>query len=145
MRADGFADGGRIRRRAAGDACDRNVIDKARRIREHRGQALVVGGRRRQPDEIQPGLHRRQAQFGVFLRRQIDDDQTVNAGALGVHQEFVDAVDVDRIVVTHQHQRRGVVVLAKAAHHLQRLSQRHAAFSARRPAAWIEGRPPSDR
>ena len=63
-----------------------DVIDKARRVREHRRQALVVGGRRRQADEIEPGLHRRQAQFGVFLRRQVDDDQAVDAGGLGVRR-----------------------------------------------------------
>ena len=41
-------------------------------------------------------------------------------------EKLVDAVDVDRIVIAHQHQRRRVVVLAEAAHHLQRLLQRHA-------------------
>src|SRR5579863_3829255 len=56
------------------------VIEKAGGVGEHRGQPLVVGGRRREPDEVQASLQRRQAQFGIFLRRQVDDDQAVDAG-----------------------------------------------------------------
>ena len=41
--------------------------------------------------------------------------------AFGVGEEALDAVDVDRIVVAHQHDRRGVVALAKVAHHGERL------------------------
>ena len=44
----------------------------------------------------------------------------------GVGEKSVDAIDVDRIVVAHQHQRRGVVALTKAAHHFKRLLQGHA-------------------
>ena len=70
-----------------GNAGDRHVIDEARGVGEHGGKALVVGGRRRQADEIEPGLQRRQAQLLVFLRRQIDDDQPVDSGRVGVAQE----------------------------------------------------------
>ena len=71
-----------VRRRRAGNAGDRDVIDKARRVREHGRQPFVVGRRRGEADEIEAGLERRQAQFRVLLRRQIDDDQPVDAGAL---------------------------------------------------------------
>ena len=49
------------------------------------------------------------------------------------------AVDVDRIVVAHQHDRRVVVVLAEFAHQSQRLGHALPALSARKPAAWIAG------
>ena len=71
-----------VGRRRAGDAGDRDVVDEARRVREHRRQPLVVGGRRREADEVEPGLERRQAQLVVFLGRQVDDDQPVDAGGL---------------------------------------------------------------
>ena len=83
--------------------------------------------------KFEPGLHRRQAQFGVFLRRQIDDDQAVDAGGLRIGEKLVDAIDVDRIVIAHQHQRRGVIVLAEPAHHLQRLLQGHAGLQRAQP------------
>ena len=51
----------------------------------------------------------------------------------GVGEKLVDAVDVDRIVIAHQHQRRGVVVLAKPAHHRQRLLQGHAGLQRAQP------------
>ena len=76
-----------IRRRRAGDAGDRHVIDEARRVPQHRRQPLVVGGRRREADEVEPRLHRRQAELVVGLRRQIDDDQPVDAGRLCVGDE----------------------------------------------------------
>ncbi len=64
---------------------------------------------------------RRQAKFFVFFRRQIDNDQAIDTGSLGIGEKFVDAVDVDRIVVAHQHDRRVVIVLAEFAHQRQRL------------------------
>ncbi len=111
----------RIRRGGAGDAGDRNVIDEARRVREHGRQPLVVGRRRGEADEIEPRLHRRQTEFGVLLRRQVDDDETVDAGGLGVGEKLFHAVDVDRIVVAHQHDRRGIVAGAEVAHDGERL------------------------
>jgi len=39
----------------------------------------------------------------------------------GVDEEFVDAIDVDRIVVAHQHDRRRVVAGAECAHGGERL------------------------
>ena len=76
-----------VGRRRAGDAGDRDVVDEARGVREHGRQALVVGGRRREADEVEPGLERRQAQLLVFLGRQVDDDQAVDAGRLGVGEK----------------------------------------------------------
>src|SRR5882757_322812 len=45
------------------------------------------------------------AKLGVYLGRQIDDDQPIDPGGFRIDQEPIDAVDIDRIVVAHQHQR----------------------------------------
>ena len=111
----------RVRRGGAGYAGDRNVIDEARRVGEHHRQPLVVGGRRGEADEIDAGLERRQAKLGVLFRRQVDDDQPIDAGGLGIGEKFLDAVDVDWIVVAHQHDRRRVVAGAEVAHDGKRL------------------------
>ena len=60
---------------------------------QHRRQARVVGGRRRQADEVDARGQRRQAQLVVMLGRQIDDDQPVDPGRLGVGEEALDAID----------------------------------------------------
>ena len=121
---DSLPDVGGIGRGRARDAGDRNVIDEARRILQHGRQPLVVGRRCRETDEVEAGLQRRHAQFVVFLGRQIDDDEPVDAGGFRVAEEFVDAVDVDRIVVAHQNDRRRVVALAEFAHQRERLHHR---------------------
>ena len=60
----------------------------------------VVGVARRM--KLQARLQRRDAQFGIFLGRQVDDDQAVDAGGFCIGEELVDAIDVDRIVVAHR-------------------------------------------
>ena len=105
-----------VGRRRAGDAGDRDVVDEARGVGEHRRQPLVVSRGRGKTNEVEAGLERRQAELVVLLGRQVHDDQPVDAGRERVGEEAVDAVDVDRIVVAHQHDRRGVVALAEFAH-----------------------------
>ena len=63
----------------AGDAGDRDVVDEARGVGEHARQAPVVGRRGGEADEVQAGGLRRQAELVVLLRRQVDDDQSVDA------------------------------------------------------------------
>ena len=65
-------------------------------------------------------MKRRQTQFFVFFRRQIDDDQPVDARAFGIRQETFHAVDIDRIVVAHEHDRRRVIAAAEVADQRQR-------------------------
>ena len=146
MRATAAATAAGVGRRAAGDAGDGDVIDEAGRIREHRRQPPVVGGGRRQANEVESGRERRQAKLVVFLGRQVDHDQPVDAGGLGVAQKPLDAIDVDRIVVAHQHERRAVVVRAKGAHHGERFVQRLPGLerALRRQSGWPDRRP-SDR
>ena len=117
----------------AGDAGDRDVVDEARDVLEHRRQALVVGGGRRQPDEVEAGRARRQAELGVLLRRQVDHDQPVGTGGLGVRQEALVAVAVDRVVVAHQHDRHVGVGRAHPPDQLQRRG--HARPGRERPQA----------
>ena len=50
--------------------------------------------------------------------------RALDAGCLGVGQEFIHAIDVDRIEVAHQHDRCCIVGCAEGAHHRQRLFQR---------------------
>ena len=87
MRATAARDLGGIGRRSAGDAGDRDVVDEARGIREHRGsrRSSVVGVARRM--KFEPGLERRQAKLVVLLGRQVDDDQAVDACGLCVSQK----------------------------------------------------------
>ena len=93
-------------RAGAGDAGDRDVVDEARGIAQHGGQALVVGRRRGEADEMQARRLGRQAELLVLLGRQIDDDEPVDAGCLGIGQELRHAVLIDRVVVAHQHDGR---------------------------------------
>ena len=109
--------------RAAGHAGHRDVVDEAGGVLQHARQTLVVGGRCRQADEADAGSQRRQAEFFVFLRRQVDDDQPVDPGNTGVLEEGVDAIGPDRVVVAHQHDRRVVSGLAEGRDHGERLLQ----------------------
>ncbi|MNF88762.1 hypothetical protein D3C84_712620 [compost metagenome] len=111
------------RRTGAGHAGHRDVVDEAGAAVEYLGQALVVGGRSGQADEVQARGLRRVAQVDVMFRRQVDHDQAVDPGFLGLGDKARDAVLVDRVEVAHQHQRRVLLVLAEFANHLQGLGQ----------------------
>ena len=128
-----------IGRGRAGDAGDRDVVDEAGSVGEHRRQPAVVGGRRRQADEVEAGVQRRQAKLVVGFRRQVDDDQAVDAGRLGVGEEARVAVGVDRVVVAHQHDRRVASPLRNSRTMASVLTMVWPAFSARWPEAWIAG------
>ena len=108
----------------AGDAGDRDVVEEAARARQHPRQPRLVGGRRGEEDQVEADGRRRQVQLVRLLRRQIDDDQPVDAGLLGIGDERRDAVGIDRIVVAHQHDRRLAVGLAEGGDHAQRAAQR---------------------
>ena len=110
----------------AGDAGDRDVVDKTGGILQHLGQAFVIRGGRGQTDEIQTRSIRGNAEFFILFGWQVNHDQTINPRRLGICQEPVDAAIVDRVVVAHQHNRRRVVTLAELGRHFQCPLQRHA-------------------
>ena len=107
---------------------------------EHGRQPRVVRRRRREPDEIQPRLERRQAEFGVFLGRQIDDDQAIDAGRLRVGEKTLDAIDIDRVVIAHENERRRLVMRAEIGGERQRLGERRAGLE-RAQARGLDRRP----
>ncbi|EGE58214.1 hypothetical protein RHECNPAF_334005 [Rhizobium etli CNPAF512] len=121
---DGARNQRRIGQRRAGDAVHRDIVDEAGGVFQHGGQALLVGGRRCQADEVDPLADRRNAELVIHLGRQVDDDQPVDTGGQRVIEEFFDAVDVDRIVIAHHHDRRRIVGFAEVGSQLQRLLQR---------------------
>src|SRR6185312_1124215 len=57
----------------------------------------------------------------IFLDRQVDHDQAIDAGGGHVTGEFRRAIGMDGIVIAHQHDRRGLVALAKLLDHLKHL------------------------
>ena len=59
--------------------------------------------------------------------------------ATASYKEAVDAVYVDRVVITHQHDRGRIVGLPKARGQIERLRQRHALFQ-RAQASCLNGR-----
>ena len=75
MRTNGFDVG----LRGAGDAGDRDVIKKTTRRFENRFNPRVVRHRRDELDQIDAVLSGGSVKLRVFLRRQVDDNQPVDA------------------------------------------------------------------
>ena len=78
---------GGLRRRRARDAIDGDIIDKARGVGEHFGQALVIGGGCGQANKVQAGLLSGNAQLAVLFRRQINHNHPVDAGLFGLSKK----------------------------------------------------------
>ncbi len=117
--SDGFSDvlgGGRA---STGHTGNRHVVDEAGTALQHTRQTRIVGGRRGQTDEVDAGRLRRGCQLGVVLGWQVNNDQTVNACFLCLRHKGFDTKAVDRVVVTHQHNRRSLIVDTEFADHLQ--------------------------
>ena len=83
----------------------------------------MVGVARRM--KVSPACKRGQAQLLVFFRRQIDHDHAVRARCLGVGQKFLHAIDIDRIVIAHQDDRRVGVLAAEIRDELEHAFQLH--------------------
>ena len=112
--------GGRGR---AGNAIDRDVIDEAARIAHHGLQPVGIGRRRDQPDKIEPGGLGRQAKLAILFRRKIDDNEPIDPNGFGPLQKRRNAHRMDRIVIAHQHNRRGLIGLPKSFDQLQGFRQ----------------------
>ena len=76
---------------------------------DNKRQAAVVAGRGGEADEIEAGRPRRRGQLGVFLGRQIDDDDPVDPGGGGGLREALRSVAVDRVIVSHKYDRGRLV------------------------------------
>ena len=86
-------------------------------------QARGIRGRRREADEVQPRLQGGDAELVVLLGRKVDHDQPIDACLPGVGQEPVDAVDIDRVVISHEDDGGRVVAGAELADHGEGLGQ----------------------
>ena len=98
-----------------------------------RPTARVRGGRRAQADEVDAGRAGRIAKVVVFLGRNVDDDEAIDAGSRRVSQEALDAVAENRIEIAHQENRRGRVAGAEFRHHVERGA--HSLAALERPQA----------
>ena len=124
---------GVVRQSRAGDARKRHIIDEAGSVFEHLGKPPVVGRGRGEADEIQARVARRDAQLGVLLGRQVDDNQPVDARSPGVGQKPFDSIDIDRVVIAHQNDGRRLVARAEVLDELERLPERRSAFERPKP------------
>ena len=101
----------------------RDVVDEAGAALQYARQARVIGCWGGQANKVDAGSLRWGCQFGVVLRRQVDNDQAVDTCVLGLGHERFYAKTVNRVVVAHQHNRRGLVIDPKLANHLQGFRQ----------------------
>ncbi len=106
---------GGLRLCRAGDAGDGDVVDKAGCVFEHFGQAFVIRGGGRQPDEIDACLLGRNAEFVIFFGRQINDDQPVDPGRNRIGQKRINAARIDRVVIAHHHDGCFIIGLPHSA------------------------------
>ena len=128
--SDGFLDMFQGGRTGTGHTGNRHVIDKPGAAVEYGRQASVICGRGGQADKVQACGLCRIAQLAVMFRRHVDHDQPIDTGFLGIGDEAWNTVVVNRVEVTHQHQRGVVVLGTELANHLQ--SFRQVLFGAQR-------------
>ena len=112
---DRGGDAGGLRRAGAGDADDCDVVDETTGVLDDARYAVVIASWGRQADKIEAGGARRPGQLCIFLGGQVDDDDPIDSGGDRVMCKGLGAVTVDRVVVTHQHDRDGVVHAAQFA------------------------------
>src|ERR1700730_9408481 len=113
----------RVGRRRAGNPGDRDIVDKPGRIRENGRQAPLIRGRGSEANKIEARQQRGKAELLVLFRRQVDNDQTIDACVFCISQKPIYAVDIDRIVVAHENNGHVVVCASKRTHHIERLAQ----------------------
>ena len=80
---------------------------------------MIIGCGCEQANEPQPAFHRWLAQLRIFFCWQINNNQAVNASVMGVGHERLNAINIDRIIIAHQNDRRVGVTRAKLSHHRQ--------------------------
>ena len=100
---------------------------------------MFICGRCRETDEIETSFKCRQAHFFVFFCRQVYDDEAVDTRGLGVRQELLHPVMINRVVVAHQNDRRRVVPRTELAYQVERFVHRLAGFK-RAQVRGLDGR-----
>ena len=78
--------------------------------------------------KLRPCFAAGKTDFAVFFRRQIDNDETVNSSHLRVFKKVIDAISVKRVVITHQDDRRLLILLPKVANEIEHLTDFDAGF-----------------
>ena len=120
--------------RRAGDAGERHIVQEAlgrlAQLRHTRG----CGGGRSEADQLQSGRAQGR-QHGRLLQRAIHQQHAVDAGRHRLAGEARIAVDLERIEVTHQHDRRARITLAECSDPAQHVGQADAAGD--RPLAGV--------
>ena len=98
---DGFVNAGLRGDLQASDASNADIIKKARCAIEHSGQPRNVGCRRCQADKVDASAAQGRAKLRVFLRRNIDADDTIHARFVAFGCEPVSATDRHWIGISH--------------------------------------------
>ena len=125
----------------AGDAQPGDQIDESLRA-VHRGtEPLGPRGRRDEPDQVQPALLHGVFDAGIAPRRQIGQEQSRDAEALGILEEAIETVAENRVQVTEDHDRSSQPA---AVDQLERARQRHA-LPQRLEGRALNGRPVGER
>ena len=106
---------GRVEMSRSGHALERNVIDIAVRQRCDRRDARFRRRRRQQEDRRDVARAQELRELAGLLRRIVDDEHTVDACRRGTVGEHGLAHRLDRVRVTHQHDRRRAIACAKIA------------------------------
>jgi len=119
----------------AGDARDRDVIDEAARAAQDHRQPRGIGGGGGEADEVDAGGAQRGAELLIFLRRQIDADDAIDARLCALSHEPVAATDRHRVGIAHQHERDLGVAGAEGGGNGENVRR----FGARGEAAQIGG------
>ena len=87
-------------------ACNGDDIEKARCVGADRLEPLVVGGGSCQTHERDAFLCQRDPASCVFFRRQIDENDTIDSARVRALGKGGKGEAIDRIGVSHQHDRR---------------------------------------
>src|SRR3546814_2838713 len=83
----------------------RDIIEKAARPVQDRGQALVVARRRRKADQVQSLGAKLRAKHVILFRRHVHAYHPVHARRLRLRRETLRAALFDGVEIAHQHQR----------------------------------------
>ncbi len=109
-------DGSHIKMPGTGDPLQADVIQKARRLLGDRRYSLVGCRRRKQKDRVNASGLQLRRRLNRFLRRIVDHEHTVDPCCLRRARKFSAPHALDRIGISHQHDRRDRIRFTKLCH-----------------------------